>query len=203
MNNYLDKLVTVTLTLPTLKWIGTDASLWSRCWQAYSCTPPQASPSSWWSCSTHSSCNCWGTLHCYVFCSCWSNHLVFQIASISLDARPMLSSKTSFSKLLYHNHMKRKWGSLSHFNGSNFHSLLPTYLEIFSQNFEQDTEVTFPANVDFFCNCSAAQVSLMSEVSKLVQLLLVMPTTNAQSERSFSAVWRLKTYLHSSVTQQH
>ena len=29
-----------------------------------------------------------------------------------------------------------------------------------------------------------------------------MPATNARSERSFSAVWRLKTYLHSSMTQQ-
>ena len=42
----------------------------------------------------------------------------------------------------------------------------------------------------------------MSEVSKLVRLLLVMPATNAQSERSFSAVRRLKTYLRSSMTQQ-
>ena len=42
----------------------------------------------------------------------------------------------------------------------------------------------------------------MSEVSKLVQLLLVMPITNAQSERSFSTVWWLKTYLCSSITQE-
>ena len=33
-------------------------------------------------------------------------------------------------------------------------------------------------------------------------LLLVMPATNAGSERSFSAVRRIKTYLHSTMTQQ-
>ena len=49
---------------------------------------------------------------------------------------------------------------------------------------------------------SVAQVRLMSEVSKLVQLLLVMPATNAQSERSFSDVRRLKTCLRSSMTQE-
>ena len=55
------------------------------------------------------------------------------------------------------------------FYGSDINSfLLSTHLDIFSQNFEQATKVTFPDVVDFFRNCSAAQVSLMSEVSKLV-----------------------------------
>ena len=42
----------------------------------------------------------------------------------------------------------------------------------------------------------------MSQVSKLVRLLLVMPATNAESGRSFSAVQRIKTYLHSAMSQQ-
>ena len=42
----------------------------------------------------------------------------------------------------------------------------------------------------------------MSEVSKLVKLLLFMPATNAESERSFSAVRRIKTYLHATMSQQ-
>ena len=59
---------------------------------------------------------------------------------------------------------------------SDFNSFLfSTHLEIFLQIFEQATKVTFPDVVDFFCNCSAAQVSLMSEVSRLLWLLLVMP----------------------------
>ena len=36
-----------------------------------------------------------------------------------------------------------------------------------------------------------------------MRLLLVMPATNAESERSFSAVRRIKTYLRSMMSQQH
>ena len=54
----------------------------------------------------------------------------------------------------------------------------------------------------FFRNCTPGQLELMSQVSKLVKLLLVMPATNAGSERSFSAVRRIKTYLRSTMSQQ-
>ena len=54
----------------------------------------------------------------------------------------------------------------------------------------------------FFRNCTPGQLELMSQVSKLVKLLLVMPATNAGSERSFSAVRRIKTYLRSMMSQQ-
>ena len=40
-----------------------------------------------------------------------------------------------------------------------------------------------------------------SEVCHLAHLILVMPATNAVSERSFSATRRLKTYLRSSMRQ--
>ena len=42
----------------------------------------------------------------------------------------------------------------------------------------------------------------MSQVSKLVRLLLVMPATSAENERSFSVVRRIKTYLRSTMAQQ-
>ena len=42
----------------------------------------------------------------------------------------------------------------------------------------------------------------MSQVSKMVKLLLVMPATNAQSERSFSAMRRVKMYLRTTMSQQ-
>ena len=41
----------------------------------------------------------------------------------------------------------------------------------------------------------------MSEVCKLATLLLVMPATNAMSERSFSCLRRVKSYLRSTMTQ--
>lgn len=46
-------------------------------------------------------------------------------------------------------------------------------------------------------------MELLSQVTKLVRLLLVMPATNAQSKPSFSAVRRIKSYLRTTMTQQH
>ena len=42
---------------------------------------------------------------------------------------------------------------------------------------------------------------LMGQVLKLIRLVLVMPATNAISERSFSAICRIKTYLRSTMSQ--
>ena len=89
------------------------------------------------------------------------------------------------------------------FYGSDFDTLLlPTQLEIFSQNFKADGKVTVSEIVTYFQNCSDGQLGLLSQVSKLVRLLLVMPASNAGSERSFSAVRRIKSYLRSTMSQQ-
>lgn len=44
-------------------------------------------------------------------------------------------------------------------------------------------------------------VQLMREALKLVQILLVVPATNATSERSFSTQRRIKSYLRSYMKQ--
>ena len=89
------------------------------------------------------------------------------------------------------------------FYGSDFDSLLlPTHLQIFSQNFPADGKVLISDILTFFRSCTPGQLELMSQVSKLVRLLLVMPATNAESERSFSALRRIKTYLRSTMSQQ-
>ena len=43
---------------------------------------------------------------------------------------------------------------------------------------------------------------LLSQVEKLLKLVLVMPATNAISERSFSALRRLKNYLRTTMLQE-
>ena len=53
--------------------------------------------------------------------------------------------------------------------------------------------------VALFQSLSAPQQLLLSEVCTLGKLLLVMPATNATSERSFSALKRVKTYLRSTT----
>jgi hypothetical protein len=42
---------------------------------------------------------------------------------------------------------------------------------------------------------------LLSEVAKVLKLVLVMPATNSTSERSFSTLRRIKTYLRSTMRQ--
>ena len=48
---------------------------------------------------------------------------------------------------------------------------------------------------------SHAQRMLLNTVCRLFQLLLILPATNATSERSFSALRRIKSYLRSTMTQ--
>ena len=84
------------------------------------------------------------------------------------------------------------------FYGSDFNPpLLSTHLEIFSQNFpdREEKQARISDIISFVKDCSPGQVDLMHQVSKLVRLLLVMPATNAQSERSFSAVRHIQTYV--------
>ena len=89
------------------------------------------------------------------------------------------------------------------FYGSDFDpQLLPTHLEIFSQLFKVDKPVFLADILKFFRSCTSGQLELISQVGKLVKLLLVMPATNAESERSFSSVRLIKTYLRSTMSQQ-
>lgn len=49
---------------------------------------------------------------------------------------------------------------------------------------------------------SVGQRDLLHQACRVLQLVLVMPATNATSERSFSALRRVKGYLRSTMTQQ-
>lgn len=55
--------------------------------------------------------------------------------------------------------------------------------------------------VTYLKSLSTPQKEYFCEVVKLVKLILVMPATNAQSERSFSALRRLKTWLRTTTSQ--
>ena len=54
---------------------------------------------------------------------------------------------------------------------------------------------------EVLCALSAAQKTLMDEVAPLFKLLLVLPDSKANSERSFTALRRIKSYLRSTMTQ--
>ena len=89
------------------------------------------------------------------------------------------------------------------FYGDDFDPLqLSTQLEVLSNYFSSKDKVVLSVIIEFFQTSSSGQLELLSQVTKLVSLLLVMPATNAESERSFSAVRGIKSYLRSTMSQQ-
>jgi len=54
--------------------------------------------------------------------------------------------------------------------------------------------------ISFFKRLDNSQKALLTQVVKIAKLILVMPAINAISERSFSALKRVKTYLRSTTT---
>ena len=54
----------------------------------------------------------------------------------------------------------------------------------------------------YICSLSLNERLLMNEVLTLLKLILVLPSTNAASERSFSAMRHLKTYLRTTMKQE-
>ena len=69
----------------------------------------------------------------------------------------------------------------------------------------QELECSSPTICDvkkMFLSLSEGQKSLLSQVKRLLQLILVMPATNSTSERSFSALRRVKSYLRATMTQE-
>ena len=96
---------------------------------------------------------------------------------------------------------------VTHFYGTDLNpQLLKSQLAVLSTNFKErapaNSHVVLSEVIDFFKTCTPAQQELLSEVCKLLRPLLVMHATNATSERSFSALRRIKSFLHSTMTQQ-
>ena len=82
---------------------------------------------------------------------------------------------------------------------------LRLHLGILSATFGSDAEstnqLTFRDVKKHLLSLSQAERALVSQVMILVELILVLPCTNAVSERSFSALRRLKTYLRTTMLQ--
>ncbi|MDD9818794.1 MAG: hypothetical protein OXU61_11785, partial [Gammaproteobacteria bacterium] len=73
-------------------------------------------------------------------------------------------------------------------------SELSTQLEIFGTSFSEP-KATIHEVIKCLQSLSASQRLLLEQVCRVGRLLLVMPATNATSERSFSVLRRLKSYL--------
>ena len=82
-------------------------------------------------------------------------------------------------------------------------SLLKVHLELFGTCVSQLGLVnpTLKEIRDYFKSLSPAVRSSMSEVCTVLKLIMVLPATNAVSERSASALRQVKTYLRTTMTQ--
>ena len=78
---------------------------------------------------------------------------------------------------------------------------LKLHLDILASNFPSDSEVSLESLMTYLRNLTESQKALISQVYKLASLLVVLPATNAVSERSFSSLRRIKTYLRATMTQ--
>ena len=83
-------------------------------------------------------------------------------------------------------------------------SYLETQLEIFS-SIDIQPSGRFLNNDDIqqhFKSLPDSQIRYLNQVVLVVKFILLMPSTKAVSERSASAVCRIKTYLCTTMTQQ-
>ena len=89
------------------------------------------------------------------------------------------------------------------FYGDDFDaSELSTQLEVFSSGFTSENErVTIKQIIFFLRSLSVGQRAFYKQVCRIAHIILIMPATNAASERSFSTMKRVKTYLCSTMGQ--
>ena len=78
-----------------------------------------------------------------------------------------------------------------------------TQLEILGATLKREEKsiVTIHELIQYLQSLTSGQRSLLSQVCRVGRLLLVLPATNATSERSFSSLRRLKGYLRSTMSQ--
>ena len=81
-------------------------------------------------------------------------------------------------------------------------SKLKTQLELLPSSFSSFEKRPALLEIrDYFAALSSGQRGFLSEICILLNLILVIPATNAVSECSASALRRVKTYLRSTMTQ--
>ena len=89
------------------------------------------------------------------------------------------------------------------FNSDDLKAQLVMFGVEFQQKNNTNTEATTIFDImDHFKVYSIAQRDLLRQVVRVLQLIMVMPATNATSERSFSALRRVKDYLRATMKQE-
>ena len=74
---------------------------------------------------------------------------------------------------------------------------------LYLEKVENDEQPSFRVVKQLLQGLSQSQRPLLNMVYRVFELLLIMPATSSTSERSFSALRRIKTYLRSTMSQSH
>lgn len=86
------------------------------------------------------------------------------------------------------------------FNREDLKAELVTLSELYDKTIEKQTPSVNSIKTALL-TLNTTQRTLLKSVCSLFQLLLVLPATNATSERPFSALCRIKPYLRSTMSQ--
>ena len=78
---------------------------------------------------------------------------------------------------------------------------LKSQLLMFKSIFPNNENVVFPEIISYFKKLEPGVKTLLPEILKVMELILVLPATNANSERGFSKLRLVKTYLRSTMSQ--
>ena len=124
-------------------------------------------------------------------------HPVFFIGSTLTSTQELLF------KAINHEDFQSELEFVSHFYGDDVNKdNLKSQLQMISLDFPNGSK---PPNVftilAYMKTLCSAKKQLLSDVCTILKLVLVMPATNASSERSFSALRRVKSYLRSTMRQ--
>ena len=126
-----------------------------------------------------------------------SYEIYMNLESLILNAASNECDKDS-GEFLYKENLEKMlkvYGNSNDFD----EKLLRSQLKSFSQNYPKEN-VSFDDIVEFFKD--RAMKTFYSEIVKLIELILVIPGSNASSERYFSVLRRLKNYLRSTMGQE-
>ena len=77
-----------------------------------------------------------------------------------------------------------------------------TQLQILKSKFVDSNEKIVSAVINYMKNNIGVQADFYSEIIILLKLYLLLPATNAVSERSASAIRRIKNWLRSTMSQE-
>ena len=80
--------------------------------------------------------------------------------------------------------------------------MLHVQLQTLATYFKDESEVALQDIITYFKELSPSEHHIYSEVLTILNIILVNPSTNSLSERSFSVMRCIKTYLRSTMGQQ-